>query len=52
MDGTLDENCGNEAEDGVQGVPKFQESLEVETRSECVAVRETEFKNKPGLQRI
>jgi hypothetical protein len=32
VDGTLDENYGNEAEDGVRGVPNFQEPLEVETR--------------------
>jgi hypothetical protein len=52
VDCTLDENYGNEAEDGVRGAPNFQEPLEVETRLECVAVRETEFKNIPGIQRI
>ena len=29
VDGTLDENYGNKTEDGVRGIPKFQEPLEI-----------------------
>ena len=50
VDGALNENYGDKTEDGVRGIPKFQEPLGVKYRQSAFP-GETGLNNVPGTQR-